>query len=245
MNHNQICKCNQHVGRHYFSPFSCPGILICRPRGTWLLTWQPVPKLLRCGLRTIPSLSSFKRSLGSDKRGNIFYYCLIIFQLVHQYSWTNMVSSIQQSRTKTLLYPMVSSCWCSLCPGLGDAFCLRPWGGSSHEKCQKIETTSLVPISPQAWKSNNIDYIVKLGIVWLNFAVSYSSSQAASFVLRFRVNKSKQSILECSCAKKIASPNQNLLILFLNYNIISMDELHSLVLHGTKRNDQTIQEFKM
>lgn len=79
----------------------------------------------------------------------------------------------------------------------------------------------------------------------LNFAVSYSSSQAASFVLRFRVNKSKQSILECSCVKKIACPNQNLLILFLNYNIISMDELHSLVLHGTKRNDQTIQEFKM
>lgn len=82
----------------------------------------------------------------------------------------------------------------------------------------------------------------------LNFAVSYSSSQAASFVLRFRVNKvnkSKQSILECSCAKKIACPNQNLLILFLNYNIISMGELHSLVLHGTKRNDQTIQEFKM
>lgn len=69
----------------------------------------------------------------------------------------------------------------------------------------------------------------------LNFAVSYSSSQAASFVLRFRVNKvnkSKQSILECSCAKKTACPNQNLLILFLNYNIISMGELHSLVLHG-------------
>lgn len=159
-----------------------------------------------------------------------------------------LLSSIQQSRTKTLLYPMVSSCWCSLCLGLEDAFCLRPWGGSSHEKCQKIETTSLVPISPQAWKSNNIDYIVKLGIVWLNFAVSYSSSQAACFVLRFRVNKvnkSKQSILECSCAKKTACPNQNLLILFLNYNIISMGELHSLVLHGTKRNDQTIQEFKM
>lgn len=79
----------------------------------------------------------------------------------------------------------------------------------------------------------------------LNFAVSYSSSQAASFVLRFCVNKSKQSILECSCAKKTACPNQNLLILFLNYNIISMGELHSLLLHGTKRNDQTIQEFKM
>lgn len=75
-------------------------------------------------------------------------------------------SSIQQSRTKTILYQMVSFCWCILCPGLGDAFCLLLWGGSSHEKCQKIETTSLVPISPQAWKSNNIDYIVKLGILW-------------------------------------------------------------------------------
>lgn len=72
-----------------------------------------------------------------------------------------------------------------------------------------------------------------------------SSSLFCSQVSCKQVNKSKQSILECSCAKKTACPNQNLLILFLNYNIISMGELHSLLLHGTKRNDQTIQEFKM
>lgn len=247
MNHNQICKCNQHVGRHYFSPFSCPGILICRPRGTWLLTWQPVPKLLRCGLRTIPSLSSFKRSLGSDKRGIIFYYCLIIFQLVHQYSWTNMVSYLLFNKAGP------KHCFTRWSPPV-DVVSVQVWGTlfvSDHEG--GVPTRSVKRSKPPLWfpyplRPENKQHRLHC-CAWhrltLNFAVSYSSSQAASFVLRFCVNKSKQSILECSCAKKIACPNQNLLILFLNYNIISMGELHSLLLHGTKRNDQTIQEFKM
>lgn len=168
MNHNQICKCNQHICRHYFFSVLLPGYTDLSTQGNMIADMTTRPETPTLRTQNYPVFVVLQTLLGVWQKRN---YLLLLFDNISIGSSIFMdkyglLSSIQQSRTKTLLYPMVSSCWCSLCPGLGDAFCLRPWGGSSHEKCQKIETTSLVPISPQPWKSNNIDYIVKLGIVW-------------------------------------------------------------------------------